>query len=464
MLLILPSLLVEAGESLAAKFAQDAEAEFMKPSKYQCIKGFPCFEISLDYPNQYDSSVTLPWENIDFKSDPKGYMESVKKYAIEGNVEVDWNIKKNTVRKWFHAPWMHQDANGREPIRGLTRERYSRWHELSSKQTRKTNNWAVGFYNDRGGYEFGRVWSNKAMPDTSNVEFPLGTVSVKLLFTDAKEKEAPYLYGTGEGLSWDAEIHHKDELIVSLRLLQLDIAVRDKNANSTTGWVFGTFMFNASKGSSKYWDNLVPVGLQWGNDPTLTMRQYDSGKRPVEGWVNPPVAQMFKSHRLPFGDLGYLGRVNGPIDNPFSSCLSCHSRAVDTARGSGPAFVPELVDMCVEILDMGDNKKYKKISDCTISSEAKKRNDKFFRNLKTGQPFLKGDRSLDYSLQMAKGIANWRDWVGNKHPNRKDALSKLAPPPERDESLRTNTFYSPIETQISTLSLDKAFLRGDEDL
>ena len=369
-------------------------------------------------------------------------MEAVRKYAAEGNIENDWELKKNSVRKWFHAPWMHRGSRGREPIRGLTRERGSRWHELSSQQTRRTNNWAVGFYNDRGEYEFGKVWLNKAIPNTSDARFPIGTVSVKLLFTDATNVEAPYLNGAGAGLTWHAQIN-RNAPPVPLRLLQIDIAVRDDKADSTTGWVFGTFMFDASKGNSEYWDNLVPVGLHWGNDPQLTRSEYDDGKRPKEGWVNPAVAQMFSSHRPPFGDLGYLARMNGPVDNPFSSCLGCHGRAVDTAGGRGPAFTPNLVDMCLRQLPKDDNATYEKIPGCTVSDDAEQRIGVFFRNLKPSEPFLPNTKSLDYSLQMADGIAHWNTWLNENYLNQFETAFAPVIPLAEEKTVRSLSLPSP---------------------
>ena len=461
--ILLQPFIAEGRENLISRFAQDAEAEFRKSSQYQCVEHFPCFEISLDYPERYENSQSLPWENIDFKSQPERYMDAIRKYAAEGNIKVDWNLKKNAVRKWFHAPWMHRGTRGREPIRGLTRERGSRWHELSSQQTRRTNNWAVGLYNDRGGYEFGKVWLNKAIPNTSDVKFPVGTVSVKLLFTDATNNEAPYLNGTGKGLTWHAQINRGAQP-VPLRLLQVDIAVRDKNAAATTGWIFGTFMFDASKGNPGYWDNLVPVGLHWGNDPDLTRKEYDTGKRPVEGWINPSVAQMFSTHRPPFGDLGYLSRMNGPVDNPFSSCLGCHSRAVDTAGGRAPAFTPNFVDMCIRKLTKDSNSTFEKISGCTVSEDAEKRIGLFFRNLKPGEPFLPNTKSLDYSLQMADGVAHWNSWFNQNYPNQFETAFPQITPLDAEKSAIILSGPDSIELQIPTLPLEKAFGRGDEDL
>ncbi len=66
---------------------------------------------------------------------------------------------------------------------------------------------------------------------------------------------------------------------------------------------------------------MVPVGLMWGNDPTLNQAAFDSGKRATESVI---MTDKVQGHPL---KLGWLRRLNGPVDNPISSCLSCHSTA-----------------------------------------------------------------------------------------------------------------------------------------
>ena len=83
----------------------------------------PVFKPSLDYPTMLPQKESYPWEKIDYKSEPEKYLQAVLKYCFEGNVDNDFDPKKNAVRKWFHAPWMTQTAFGREPIHGLTFER-----------------------------------------------------------------------------------------------------------------------------------------------------------------------------------------------------------------------------------------------------------------------------------------------------------------------------------------------------
>src|SRR3984893_8401109 len=93
--------------------------------------------------------------------------------------------------------------------------------------------------------------------------------------------------------------------------------------------------------------------------------------------------------------VGYQGRLNGPIDNPVSSCLSCHS----TAEVPAGTMVPP--------------------------SGA---NQPWFRNIKSGTPFDAGRQSTDYSLQLSVGIANFTANHG--------ASSAMATPEQRLKQLR----------------------------
>jgi len=45
---------------------------------------------------------------------------------------------------------MHYGDAGREPLHGLTSERYCPKNELSATQNRITQTWAVGFFNSPG--------------------------------------------------------------------------------------------------------------------------------------------------------------------------------------------------------------------------------------------------------------------------------------------------------------------------
>ena len=336
----------------------------------------PVFRLSQDYPETQPAIGPEPWKQFDFRdpAEAEQYLRAVLGYAMEGNVDIDWVGQDNSVRKWYHTPWLHAGNNGREFVHGMTRERSSRPRELHPNQSETFPNWAVGLYNPRGGFTIGQVWDNPENPDISAALFPEGSVAIKLLFTTATLDQVPYLENS---LEWEAHISRtgssSTRAIQTVRLLQVDIAVRDSRANSTTGWVFGTFQYdNGSTGATPY-DRLIPIGLMWGNDPQLTPTAHDNGDRPVETII----VNRFQ-HRT--RDLGWLGRLNGPVDNPRSSCLSCHA----TAQHEPAQMLPR----------------------ASASDAVKMR---WFRNLAAGQPFDEGQMSLDYSLQLKEGIENFME-------------------------------------------------------
>lgn len=377
------------------EFKQEAQMQILTPSRFRVPDGFePGFKLSNDFPQSVPND-TNPWESIDFRTDPEEYLASVLAYVIEGNLDVDWRVGENATRKWYHAPWMHFGRRGREPVRGLTQERGARAFELHKDQTDRTNNWAVGFYNAAGGTVLGSVWENPWEPATENVTFPIGTVSAKLLFTDADITQVPYL---SNSLVWKAQIN-RNGAPTEMRLLQLDVAVRDTRADSATGWVFGTFLYRSEATGARVWDRLVPVGLHWGNDPQRTLADHNNAVPLSEGWMNSTVTPEF--YALPRKWLGLWGRMNGPVDNSGSACLACHGRAMDLGESSKfPPFAPDAGD-AAEVLH-------------------------YFVNRGPSEPFFDGFRSLDYSLQLADSVANFRAWVRNRHPEFVDDIYGVA--------------------------------------
>jgi hypothetical protein len=242
------------------------------------------------------------------------------------------------------------------------------------------SNWAVGFFNPTAAYTIGQVWHDPTHPESSAAKFADGAVAFKLLFTTATDMQVPFL---ANSMKWQANVDVIDPMAPSnarsvhdVLLLQVDVAVRDDRADSTTGWVFGTFMYQNDAPGATPLDRLVPVGLMWGNDPTLKKPQYDMGTRPAETWLNTAGMPATKSPHF-----GWLDRLNGPVDNPRSSCLSCHARAV-------VPYIP------ANTAPQGNE---------SPDSPTKK----FFTNTKAGEVYEgapAGTASLDYSLQLAVGV------------------------------------------------------------
>lgn len=345
----------------------------------------PVFKLSQDYPKSLPPAEAEPWKAFDPTAQPAQYVSALYRYVLEGNVDSEWSGSDNAVRRWYHAPWMHFGPSGREFVRGLTRERTTprarpgQPGELGPNQRSCFQNWAVSLFNSRGGYTLGRVWDDPMVPNIADGVFADGTVVVKLLFTAATVEEVPYL---GGALEWEADIHEipADDLdcrredrrkVQKVRLLQMDLAVKDTRVKPT-GWVFATMSYDGRLPGSAWHERMVAVGSQWGNDPDLP----DGGK-PQESWINTAIAT--PQH------LGYQGRLNGPVDNPRSSCLSCHSTAQVPALS--PMTFPQ-----------------------PATPEQIKR---WFRNLAGEEAFDRRAISADYSLQLAMGIQNFQTWLAN---------------------------------------------------
>ena len=134
---------------------------------------------------------------------------------------------------------------------------------LGPRQKTPAQTYAVGFYNDRGGYLIGKVWADADNPRPDIVRqdggFPVGTVVAKLLFTTAPVSEVDYL---SNPIEWTAYVKDKfapnvpdnapptPRHVALVRLIQVDIMVRDDRAKATGGWVFGTFIYNGALGAT----------------------------------------------------------------------------------------------------------------------------------------------------------------------------------------------------------------------
>lgn len=224
---------------------------------------------------------------------------------------------------WYPAPRMlFGPAAGafgvREASRGMTLERTVQPPEMDSINPFK--NYAVSYYDARGGRTFARVWSTAVAgidnPKLDKTTFSEGAFVFKVLFSAAKPTDFPQDILAGS-LTVDILPRDGGGTAASVRLLQVDIAVKDKRAGPT-GWYFATYAYDASAAGSSPWRKMVPVGLMWGNDPDVT----GPGVGTVdESWINPAAPLYARNH------LGVAGRLNGPVDNPSSACMSCHSTA-----------------------------------------------------------------------------------------------------------------------------------------
>ncbi|UYK76673.1 hypothetical protein NG825_20090 [Xanthomonas sacchari] len=387
-------LTLASGAASAGRFP---DFGYAPPSTY---KG-PLFQLSQDYPQQPPSG-PLP---AFFQKLPKplsnnfeawrGYADAVKAYCLEGNVESDWYVQNNKVRRWYHAPWQHYGPLGREGVHGLTKEAQIQVKQLAPTQLTTGQTFAVGIYNDVGAYTFGQVWKDPQNPDPSFTTKPNtfrdGTVVCKALFADVDLSQVPFLQNP---VLWNAWVTNSfksaDRAFKQVALIQMDFAVRDSRVPGT-GWIFGTFQYNGAVSGKPGWQNLVPVGVMFGNDPQNTGDDY-TNKQPTQTRINPRILQSAINanvKELPPTHLGWNGRLNGPVDNPISSCMSCHMTAESPQLSPmNPTFqAPDKVP--------------------PVGSKEWMR---WFQNIPAGQPFDAAAKSTDYSLQLAGGIANFYDW------------------------------------------------------
>ncbi len=333
-----------------------------------------------------------------YKTSWREYTLAVRDYCFEGNIEKDWRVENNTIRKWYHMPWLHWGRFGREGLRGLTKEAPIFPRQLASSQQSSGQTYAVAFYNDIAAHLIGRVWKNADAPDVSEIEksngFAHGSVIFKLLFATIPSEQVPSLENP---ITWEAYITHdfgsEDRSIRDVHLIQMDFMVKDDRA--PTGWLFGSYQYNGKLKKANPWENMVPIGLQWGNDPDVKGNDFTNSE-PTETRINPAIKESIinpDTNELPITHLGWNGRLNGPVDNPRSSCLSCHMVAHHPYDGSliSPLFIA------------GAN--------IIVGSEEWM---EWFQNLDCMTPFRDGMTPTDSSLQLAMSIRNFNEWKNNR--------------------------------------------------
>ncbi|MDI3566507.1 hypothetical protein [Bradyrhizobium sp. Arg816] len=353
--------------------------DFVTPSAMVPSAG-PWFKLSQSYPTAVPAN-DATWSNIDFKDGVTGanaYLYALRDYAFDGMIDADFKPEANNVRPWFHMPLMNFGPRAREPMRGLTSERSVTGPELGLKPGVTIHNYAVGFYNAAGAVTIGQVLGG-ASPDLAKAQFPQGAMTFKILFSDVTANDFQGSDVLSGAPQWTIRTAAGPQTV---RLMQMDVAAVD--SRSPTGWVFGTFAFDSNATDTSPWRRLRPVGLSWGNDFGFTPADQQAGKKLTETTISDQAPAYSASH------LGWAGRANGPVDNPISGCLSCHSTA------QSPSAPITFSNAC--------------------TTDAQKM--LWFRDLKGNQPFGGVDAScnpitsapppkpLDFSLQLSVAVQN----------------------------------------------------------
>lgn len=317
----------------------------------------------------------------------KDYVQSILNYVKQGQDpeladKVGFRTEVNGKTRWFNVPWMAYDPTaGREFVHGTTNERTAHISELTranktagvmAKMVKKGGirvnadpnfrgqsslafvetedcekkyphgfeSWSVGFYNEWGGWAIGRAFPRSGQPHVvdymgskmpDGLPFPSGTVVTKVLTTDAPPECVPILKNAPE---WHVNRHMRDpktgaydcerEVQIS-RILQVDVAVVDNRA--PMHWVYSTFAYDGNL-SGTFWDKLVPLGVQWGSDPWTYPAVPPHDSAALQQTVLNPDSKPLVTH------YGCENRLAGPVDNPQSSCLSCHGAAFAAPNGA----------------------------------------------------------------------------------------------------------------------------------
>lgn len=435
----------------------------------------PVFQLSRNYPHQPPHPLSekcpeseCPWlyVNVNFtpefprdKRDVKSpkwhgenwdvYLATILKYVRQGqtddlNNKDGWRIDVNHRTRWFNVPWMAYDPTaGREYVHGTTNERTAQLSELigpvhsphahtviageseecKAKYPYGFESWSVGFYNEYGGYALGRAIPSTGVPQMSEymgvpmpagLPFPEGTVVVKVLTSSVPPECVTYLKGAP---AWQVDRHKYSESkgyqcdreVQISHVVQMDVAVAD--SRSPIGWVYGTFAYDGDLPGNTFWDHLVPLGLQWGSDPWSFPAVPRGASLPLQQSVINTDVQTFQH-------LGCMDRLAGPVDNPQSSCTSCHASAYGVGRGA--------------LNKMGTNVP-PSFGFAGMCEEFSQDNANYFQNQSAPQGFPGGlfptAASLDTSLQLAVAFTQFGNFHTNHEPDACTDPNQIKPAP-----------------------------------
>ena len=238
---------------------------------------------------------------------------------------------------WYNEPWL---GGLREAIHGTYLAGEFGPSVFPDTGLRTTfNTHVLTYYDARAAYTLYNFWGEAATAptlQTQNAQFVDGAIAVKAAVFASTDKKMPRdwwdaMKGAQE---WPLYIPVGDAKTPSVwpgYVAQFDIIVKDVKSAPKTGWVFMTLVYDADA-PGDFWDKMVPLGAQWGNDPQATK----PGDPLIENWNN-PAAPKYSKQTLGWGD-----RLTGPNDGgrndiavngvvmknePDSSCMSCHSTA-----------------------------------------------------------------------------------------------------------------------------------------
>jgi hypothetical protein len=183
-----------------------------------------------------------------------------------------------------------------------------------------------------------------------------------------------------------------------VHLIQIDLAVVD--LRSPTRWVYSTlvYYYDETKKDATVFERLHPLGVQWGSDPDSFPAV--AVKNPLVQSINAPLPHAPKSV---YEHYGCSKRLAGPVDNPDSSCITCHAGAFTAMPG-----VPDAQGKTIPSI-------FVQAGSCDQGPTAA--NTAYFANYPYPAPYpdpkYKDAIPLDTSLQLAVAFAQYANFKTN---------------------------------------------------
>lgn len=318
-----------------------------------------------------------PWLGLDLtnKEDAWKLAIRVQKYVYEGwfdNADpqnTDNHFQKNGLRSWCSTPWLNTILEkGRDAVHGLTKEFplspeaiENYYPGINIKKYAKTS-WGTAFFNKPNCDMYGQIFGTPNAPKDPSKNLNAirtladGAVSFKLLFSTVSPDEyAPF---AGAYL-WNAHVSSqstppqvkkaKPRQMQVMPHLQMDVAIKDtrlkglkkgqkaQSDEDVIPWIMLTYYFDPSYNSEEanallgqvknlpeQLKKMRPMGIQYGLDRGQSV-VFEKAVNNHEVNDQEFLEQFPPTHNFS-ANLGE--RLNGPADNPKSSCLGCHALAI----------------------------------------------------------------------------------------------------------------------------------------
>ena len=361
-------------DPIPSEVKKSRKAKYYQAYKYEG-KNIPSFKIKNDYENitQEMKDRDRPWregknKNLDLtkEKDALKFALMMQEYAYKGmirnrrnNPDLDFmphyaKQDKSHGRYWCHMPWLNITSKGREFVHGLTKEFPLHASDAYPFVEEKNGiSWGTAFYNSFACEDIGEFFGTAKNPKTpeqiakqKKIVFKDGYVSSKLLFNNSTRSEFEDAYTWVAHAGTNKNMFSKKRRMQKMRHLQMDVAVKDSTVIGTdpelNNWFMFTYYYDPTYTSPltnklnlpKGIRNMRPLGVQFGLTAGKSII-FDHSKN-NHCKKEDPNDRKSACDPLPYEET----RLNGPADNPVSSCLSCHA-ASGTDYPASPGFLSD---------------------------------------------------------------------------------------------------------------------------